>query len=683
ALTLFIINTLTDNARKYTPAGGIVEIKAEQTDQYVEISVKDTGFGLSERDVHRILEEKVYDSSQIGMQNENAAKDELRKNKGFGFGLMNCKGIIDKYRKTNALFNVCHFGIDSELGKGSRFYFRLPKGTLRFFVLLLMIFQGLEAWSQTTVEDEFLRDASRFADSTYYCNVSGKYDQALLYADSACLYLNRYYKTIQPEDGRLMNMTDSDGLAELDWWNDRVVIDYHIILDIRNEAAVASLATRQWKRYKVNNQGYTRLYKLLAEDNSLESFCRSSERAASNRYLAIWLIAILSIGFLVAYYFLYFRHAQLFRMNMEQALLANQRILDLTRVEHAGEVLRKIFPDLNDIHPVKGLALRIDDRDKNIYPAVASQPALLTPLLESQLARVAQTMQAECDEQNGTRIQPLLVELGGESIGVGAFAFIQPSADYTAQDRILNDLILRYLAIMIYQTLIRLTMKQNDVELAEDEKRRTIYEENQLHVQNQMLDNCLSSLKHETMYYPNRIRQMAEVLAKRQGDVDEHEHIHTMRELMDFYKEVFTLLSSCASRQVVDVKLHRTKVDVQLLLRHMERYFDKRMRQTPLPLTLKTECVGCCSVVGDEHLLRFLMESVVDAAFQQNGSDEGSILTLTVKEEGDYVRFTFTDKRGVYTQDYLNTLFYPDLHRMLSDESGKLKGIHYLLAKQI
>ena len=41
---------------------------------------------------------------------------------------MNCKGIIEKYKKTNDLFRGCVFDVESELGKGSRFYFRLPSG---------------------------------------------------------------------------------------------------------------------------------------------------------------------------------------------------------------------------------------------------------------------------------------------------------------------------------------------------------------------------------------------------------------------------------------------------------------------------------------------------------------------------------------------------------------------------
>lgn len=58
ALTLFMINTLAENARKYTPEHGKIELSAVETDDYVEISVSDNGPGLSEEDVNRILGEK-------------------------------------------------------------------------------------------------------------------------------------------------------------------------------------------------------------------------------------------------------------------------------------------------------------------------------------------------------------------------------------------------------------------------------------------------------------------------------------------------------------------------------------------------------------------------------------------------------------------------------------------------
>ncbi|KAA6323685.1 Histidine protein kinase DivJ, partial [termite gut metagenome] len=59
ALTLFMINTLTENARKYTPEGGSIYLYANIAEEYVEISIEDTGYGLSATDVERITSKKV------------------------------------------------------------------------------------------------------------------------------------------------------------------------------------------------------------------------------------------------------------------------------------------------------------------------------------------------------------------------------------------------------------------------------------------------------------------------------------------------------------------------------------------------------------------------------------------------------------------------------------------------
>ena len=47
-LTLFMINTLADNARKFTAEGGSVTVYADDSDKYVEVSVEDTGIGMTE-----------------------------------------------------------------------------------------------------------------------------------------------------------------------------------------------------------------------------------------------------------------------------------------------------------------------------------------------------------------------------------------------------------------------------------------------------------------------------------------------------------------------------------------------------------------------------------------------------------------------------------------------------------
>ncbi len=43
ALTLFMINTLAENARKYTPQGRNGKVYARHEEDYVEISVEDNG----------------------------------------------------------------------------------------------------------------------------------------------------------------------------------------------------------------------------------------------------------------------------------------------------------------------------------------------------------------------------------------------------------------------------------------------------------------------------------------------------------------------------------------------------------------------------------------------------------------------------------------------------------------
>ena len=58
---------------------------------------------------------------------------------------------------------------------------------------------------------------------------------------------------------------------------------------------------------------------------------------------------------------------------------------------------------------------------------------------------------------------------------------------------------------MIFNGVVKLAAKYNDIEIAQDEAHRASWEDSVLHVQNMVLDNCLSAIKHETIYYPNRI----------------------------------------------------------------------------------------------------------------------------------------------------------------------------------
>ena len=87
-------------------------------------------------------------------------------------------------------------------------------------------------------------------------------------------------------------------------------------------------------------------------------------------------------------------------------------------------------------------------------------------------------------------------------------------------------------------------MQQNEatnIEMAEDELHRAEYENGKLHIANSVLDNCLSTLKHETMYYPSRIRQLIDSTP---------EDVTSLQELVDYYKAIYTMLSAQAMEQV-------------------------------------------------------------------------------------------------------------------------------------
>ena len=348
ALTLFMINTLAENARKYTPEGGTIKVYARTTeDAYVEISVEDNGRGISEEDVAHIIGEKVYDSRVIGMKNA-ADPEVLKENKGSGFGLMNCKGIIEKYKKTNDLFRGCVFDVESELGKGSRFYFRLPSGVRKAMgVLLLCLLLPLgmvsclhdpippmlqDGDSIVVVTDSAYEDlldvASDYANAAYFANVDENYELALQYIDSAMLFLNEHYEKYARPDRphRYMKLVGEGTPAEISWWNELFDSNYHVILDIRNEASVAFLALKQLDAYSYNNSAFTDLYKLQGEDQTLEAYCRQLERSNTNKTVGIILCFVLLIVSLVGYYFLYMRKRLQNRLNLEQVLEINQKV---------------------------------------------------------------------------------------------------------------------------------------------------------------------------------------------------------------------------------------------------------------------------------------------------------------------------------------------------------------------
>ena len=713
ALTLFMINTLAENARKYTPKGGKVKIYARRESDYVEISVEDNGCGLSPEDVAHIIGEKVYDSKAIGM-NDAPDREELRKNKGSGFGLMNCKGIIEKYKKTNELFRVCVFDIESEPGKGSRFYFRLPSGIRKVIGVLLClllpvgmtsclhdplpsILQDSDSIAITTdsTYEDLLDAASDYANAAYFANVDENYEIALQYIDSAMMMLNEHYKkyarTTQPH--RYMKLVGKGIPAELFWWNELFDSDYHVILDIRNEAAVAFLALKQIDAYSYNNSAFTDLYKVQGEDQTLEGYCRQLERSNTNKTVGIILCFVLLVVSLIGYYLLYMRKMLQNRLNLEQVLEINQKVFAASLVrpqtqeneealqreentlkEIPQRIVNEAFGSVNELLTISlmGIAVYNETTHRLEYASCPGQemPEMVQQCFDRGEYLSAQNLQAI----------PLMVEAGGEHQCVGVLYLERREGTQQETDHLLFELVARYVSIVVFNAVVKLATKYRDIESAHEETRRASWEDSMLHVQNMVLDNCLSTIKHETIYYPNKIKQIIGRLnTQNLLEKEEREAVETITELIEYYKGIFTILSSCAARQLEEVTFRRTTIPVQELFDAAGKYFRKVMKNRMEKIELIMEPMEA-KVIGDVNQLRFLFENLIDEALAVH---EEGVIRLQARKDNEYVRFLFTDTRREKSVTELNQLFYPNLARMTSGEKGELRGTEYLICKQI
>ncbi|TDO03158.1 tetratricopeptide repeat protein [Sunxiuqinia elliptica] len=104
-----VVRNLLSNAIKFTPEEGKVNILVkDESPDFVEVSIKDNGVGISEKDLPRLLDPNDH-LSTYGTGNE----------KGSGLGLVLCREFIE--------MNGGKLEIQSRVGRGSTFSFTLKK----------------------------------------------------------------------------------------------------------------------------------------------------------------------------------------------------------------------------------------------------------------------------------------------------------------------------------------------------------------------------------------------------------------------------------------------------------------------------------------------------------------------------------------------------------------------------
>jgi signal transduction histidine kinase len=102
------IRNLISNAIKFTPTGGKISVTAEiKKDNEIEIRITDTGIGMTQ-DIMKKLFHLNEKTNRLGTEGEPST----------GLGLLLCKEFIEKQEGK--------IWVESEVGKGSSFFFSLP-----------------------------------------------------------------------------------------------------------------------------------------------------------------------------------------------------------------------------------------------------------------------------------------------------------------------------------------------------------------------------------------------------------------------------------------------------------------------------------------------------------------------------------------------------------------------------
>ncbi|HEY9681880.1 MAG TPA: PAS domain S-box protein, partial [Oculatellaceae cyanobacterium] len=102
-----VLVNLVSNAVKFSPKGETVTVSVEEIPNWIEVKVVDRGRGIPEK-FKGLLFQRF----------QQVEASDAKKKGGTGLGLAICKGIIEAHGGT--------IGVESEEGKGSCFWFRIP-----------------------------------------------------------------------------------------------------------------------------------------------------------------------------------------------------------------------------------------------------------------------------------------------------------------------------------------------------------------------------------------------------------------------------------------------------------------------------------------------------------------------------------------------------------------------------
>src|SRR5207237_7448275 len=102
-----ILHNLIMNAVKYSPEPTPIAVRVEGRDGMVVVSVKDHGIGIGPDHLDHVFDRFYRVEGTL-----------VRQTRGSGLGLPICRGLVEAHHGT--------IWVESQLGKGSTFFFTIP-----------------------------------------------------------------------------------------------------------------------------------------------------------------------------------------------------------------------------------------------------------------------------------------------------------------------------------------------------------------------------------------------------------------------------------------------------------------------------------------------------------------------------------------------------------------------------
>ena len=188
----------------------------------------------------------------------------------------------------------------------------------------------------------------------------------------------------------------------------------------------------------------------------------------------------------------------------------------------------------------------------------------------------------------------------------------------------LNGIMMKIKTALQYAVKHRIAKRQS-IEFTEDELRRVSYEKDKLHVCNNVIDNGLSTLKHETMYYPSQISRLL---------LNSNANVDAVSEVVAYYKDLYSILCKQVKRQADAINFE--------------------CKPVPLKSLLGTDIY----VLGDKALIVYLF----DVLKRQCQCTYSSVTTSPLGSR--YLTIEFTSNEIKLTEGQCRELFSPAVHNI-------------------